>query len=124
MLPIDDARRLVRQIAGAHTACPIELIPGESLPRLVGSSGHYVNPRGRIVHNRYRYERAGGTCEYVSSTLHVTVGETWFEWIRDGLMCDVQNDAPIPSFAREIEVGAPRRRRFAGAQRVLRRDII
>lgn len=74
------ARTLIRKLAGAHRACPIEVVPGRQEPILVGESFHWENKSGDIIRHPNAYARAWGKPIYIGSTLRVVVGDLW---IRD-----------------------------------------
>jgi hypothetical protein len=70
-------RRLVRAAVGAHCSMPVELVPGDAAPQIVGESHHYVTPGGKPVRWPSAYRRAWGKPIYVASTRRVVVGVEW-----------------------------------------------
>lgn len=75
------AQRTAIRIAadlGAHVRYPVEIIPGDAAPRLVGHGWHYVTSGGTVIDHPGAYSRRGwSNMHYVPSTRRVTVGEGW-----------------------------------------------
>ena len=69
------ARRTVRQAAGAHANCPVEVIDGDAAPTLAGRSYYWTTLSGKT---EVRYPNAyGWPTKYHHSTLRVEVGSEW-----------------------------------------------
>lgn len=69
-------RRIARQTAGASVSCPVEVIDGDSPPKLVGESYYWTTPSGKTVvryPGAYRWRTV-----YHASTRRVVVGRNWF----------------------------------------------
>ena len=64
----------IRRELGAHTSCPVRIVPGDSPPTLEGEEGHWSNG-WRLGSNSWRRGRP----EYHPSTLMISVGKEWLE---------------------------------------------
>jgi hypothetical protein len=69
------ARKLVREIAGAHRSMPVDVVDGSSSPEVTGESYYWTTPSGKTrVHHPNAY---GWRTLYWASTLSVEVGRDW-----------------------------------------------
>lgn len=68
-------RRLARRAACAHASCPVDVVPGDGSPEIVGRSYYWTTPSGRTI---VRHPNAyGWPTLYHASTLCVRVGVEW-----------------------------------------------
>jgi len=73
-------RRTARAHAGAHSSCPVEVIPGAVAPRLVGETAHYETRAGTRISHPSAYSRKGwSSMIYCPSTICVEVGAIWLD---------------------------------------------
>lgn len=72
------ARRQARQAVSAHANCRIEVVAGDTAPRLAGQGWHYQTKGGRRIDHPSAYSRKGwSSMVYVASTRRVVVGSEW-----------------------------------------------
>jgi len=73
-------RRLVRTIANSHVSTPVEVVEGNSCPKLVGDSFHYQTLGGTRIWHPSAYSKKGwSNMRYVNSTVRVEVGAKWMK---------------------------------------------
>lgn len=67
-----------RQIADAHSNCPIKWVDGDEAPAMYGRSWHYTTLTGIPIHHPSAYSRRGwSSMVYHCSTMHVRVGRDY-----------------------------------------------
>lgn len=77
-------KRIVRQAAAARSNCPIEVVPGDAAPRLVGTRPHHRTKGGDVIQHPSAYSRRGwSNMVYMPSTVRVVVGQQWVETNND-----------------------------------------
>jgi len=70
-------KRLIRQAVGARPNCPIEIIKGNTPPKLKGRGYYYTNKSGDEIRYPEAYRKAFGKPIYNHSTIRVEVGSNW-----------------------------------------------
>lgn len=73
-----ETRRMARKAVSAHNSCPVEIIPGDSAPKLTGDPWHYETKSGRRIYHPSAYSSRGwSNMVYCHSTVRVVVGAEW-----------------------------------------------
>lgn len=70
-------KRLLREAVGARSNCPIQIVTGNSPPKLTGRSYYYTNKSGDVIYHPNAYIRAWGKPIYNRSTIRIEVGSSW-----------------------------------------------
>lgn len=74
------AKRLARRAAGAHGACPIEIVEGAASPSRQGEEAHYETLGGTWIRHPSAYSRRGwSSMRYCASSQRVVVGQLWLD---------------------------------------------
>ncbi len=83
----DSERRLARELIGLSPLdfCPVVLVAGYSVPRLVGEVGHYIDITGTWIYTPMEMKRAGTRGRhFVPATRAIEVSVAWLAKIRRG----------------------------------------
>lgn len=67
------ALRNIRNFLGARSNQNIEIVEKPGVLELIGESGHYETPGGKIVYSPNAYRKAWGKCNYVKSTRMIKI---------------------------------------------------
>jgi hypothetical protein len=77
------AAHIARMHVGEKAGHPVKIIPGDSEPRYEGSGFYWETKGGTIIRHPSAYSKYGwSNMIYVSSDLHITVGEEWLKGLR------------------------------------------
>ena len=80
--------RRCRDVAGAPSHYPVNVVDGAQPPTMKGTSYHWRTPGGEICYSPNAYRRKFGKPIYHASTHRVEVGEMWLrELLVLGLDC-------------------------------------
>jgi hypothetical protein len=86
----DDAKKQIRSFAIRSIktcASPtIQLIDGNSKPRIVGRTFRWETKTGKPVYYPNAYKRAWGKPIYIASTRRIQVGKQWVELLETDLL--------------------------------------
>lgn len=70
--------RLVRELAGVHSSCPVQYVPGTVEPHESGDGWHYRTSGGTLIRHPSAYARAGwSNMHYIPSSRCAVVGIDW-----------------------------------------------
>lgn len=73
-------RRLIRTIANSHVSTRVDIILGDTSPKVVGEGYHYETMGGTRIHHPSAYSKKGwSNMRYVSSSVRVEVGAKWMK---------------------------------------------
>ena len=90
----------IRRGLGAHTSCPVRIVPGDSPPTLEGKPGHWSNGWRLGPHSWRRRRRP----EYHPSTLMISVGKEWLERERPEILGRVLTERMVNPAAYQTEL--------------------
>ena len=89
----------IRRELGAHTSCPVRIVPGDFPPTLEGEPGHWA-PGKRDGFFSWRRRRT----QYHPSTLMISVGKEWLERERPEILGRVLTERMVNPAAYQTEL--------------------
>jgi hypothetical protein len=92
----------IRKEVGAHTSCPVIILPGDFAPILEGKAGHMGRPPMRFGYNGRCAVRRGAL--YHPSTLIISIGRAWLERERPEIMGRILAERMVNPIAYRAEL--------------------